>query len=270
MTVMDDGSICVNDSELGWMRFNSAGQIVSTSLLPGQVPRPCFFKEMDSLNVIGMLSELSRGDNCLLTDKRICTWNADDPDSVITEYYSRQYSIEIGDDYLLSMNDMVEIDYFPMVFTVGDSFVCIAPEPRAEPVLLLFHEDGSAMDTLNLPYPEVVRTEEEILERKQYVEELFYVRSRHTHQVDWEPFPNKPMITNLGVDSLNRIWVQRGFEQDPTFDLYDVSGEHLITAVLPGRDDTVHWKFNISSRGILAVPEALESYYSVYMISADF
>ena len=270
MTVMDDGSICVDDSELGWMRFNSAGQIVSTSLLPGQVPRPWFFKAMDSLNVIGMLSELSREDNFLLTDKRICTWNADDPDSVITEYYSRQYSIEIGDDYLLSMNDMVEIDYFPMVFTAGDSFVCIAPEPRAEPVLLLFHEDGSAMDTLNLPYPEVVRTEEEILERKQYVEELFYARSRHTHQVDWEPFPNKPMISDLGVDSLNRIWVQRGFEQDPTFDLYDVSGELLMTAVLPGRDDTDHWKFNISRRGILAVPEDPESYYSVYMISADF
>ncbi|MCK5035685.1 MAG: hypothetical protein KAS73_07330, partial [Candidatus Sabulitectum sp.] len=72
-----------------------------------------------------------------------------------------------------------------------------------------------------------------------------------------------------GVDSLNRIWVQRGFEQDPTFDLYDVSGELLMTAVLPYRDDTAHWKFNISRRGILAVPEDPESYYSVYMISAD-
>ena len=78
------------------------------------------------------------------------------------------------------------------------------------------------------------------------------------------------MIVDLGVDSLNRIWVQLGFEQDPTFDLYDVSGEHLITAVLPGRDDTDHWEFNITRRGILAVPEDPESYYSVYMISADF
>ncbi len=52
--------------------------------------------------------------------------------------------------------------------------------------------------------------------------------------------PNKPMITNFGVDSLNRIWVQRSFEQYPTFDLYDTSDEHLMTAVLPGRSDTDH------------------------------
>ncbi|MCK5132233.1 MAG: hypothetical protein KAR40_08805 [Candidatus Sabulitectum sp.] len=224
---------------------------------------------LDSTDILGMLNELSRGDNHLITGKRICRWNADDPDSVISEYYRKQYSIEFGDDYRLNMSDLVEIDYFPMLFTAGDGFVCVAPEPREEPVLLLFHEDGSAMDTLMLPYPEVVRTEEEILDRKQFVEELFYHRSQYTHQVDWEPFPNKPMITNLGVDSLNRIWVQRGFELNPTFDLYDTSGEHLMTALLPGRDDTDHWKFSISKYGILAVPEDPESYYSVYMIGYD-
>ncbi|MCK5842597.1 MAG: 6-bladed beta-propeller, partial [Candidatus Sabulitectum sp.] len=237
IAVMDDGSISLDDGELGWMRFDSTGEIVCTSMYLGRAPRPWFFVAADSLNIIGMLSELSREDTFLLTDKQICRWHADSPDSVITEYYSRQYSIEIGNDYLLNMNDMIKIDYFPMLFTAGDGFVCIAPEPRTEPLLLLFHEDGSVMDTLNLPYPEVVRTEEEILERKQYVEELFYARSRHTHQVEWEPFPNKPMISDLGVDSLNRIWVQRGFEQFPVFDLYDISGEHLMTAVLPGRDD---------------------------------
>ena len=50
-------------------------------------------------------------------------------------------------------------------------------------------------------------------------------------------------------------------------DLYDISGEYLMTAVLPGRDDTAHWKFHKSRRGILAVPENPESYYSVYLIS---
>ncbi|MCK5842839.1 MAG: hypothetical protein KAH31_11755, partial [Candidatus Sabulitectum sp.] len=240
MAVMDDGSISLDDAELGWMRFDSTGEILSTSMYPSQTPRPLFFTAIDSLNIVGAVSELSREDNSLITDKRICRWHADCLDSLITEYYSRQYSIEIGDDYRLNMNDVVEIDFFPMLFTAGDGFVCIAPEPRTEPMLLLFYEDGSVMVTLNLSYPEVVRTEDEILERKQYVEELFYARSRHRHQVDWEPYPNHPMITNLGVDSLNRIWVQRGFEQDPTFDLYDVSGELLMTAVLPDRDDTAH------------------------------
>ncbi len=40
-----------------------------------------------------------------------------------------------------------------------------------------------------------------------------------------------------------------------------------MTAVLPDRDDTVHLKFHISKRGILAVPEDPESYYCVYLIN---
>jgi hypothetical protein len=68
------------------------------------------------------------------------------------------------------------------------------------------------------------------------------------------------------VDGLNRIWVKRGFERYPAFDLFDTSGEYLMTAVLPDRDDTVHLKFHISKRGILAVPEDPDSYYCVYLI----
>jgi len=263
--IMDDGSICVYDGEQGWIRYNSSGECISsgTMLRPG----PMRFQALDSVNILGMLNELSHEDNYFVTDKRICMWNADEPDSIITEYYSREYQLST-DDMMQFRKDIIRVDFFPMLFTAGDGFVCIAPEPRTEPLLLLFHEDGSVMDTLVLPYPEVLRTEEELQIQKQFIEDFFYYTSRYTHQVDWEPFPNKPMIADLGVDSLNRIWVQRGFEQNPTFDLYDVSGEHLITAVLPGRDDTDHWKFNISRRGILAVPEDPESYYSVYMIGA--
>ncbi|MCK4806784.1 MAG: hypothetical protein KAT09_04015 [Candidatus Aegiribacteria sp.] len=44
--------------------------------------------------------------------------------------------------------DLIRIDFFPMLFAAGEGFVCIAPEPRSEPMLLLFHADGSVMDTL--------------------------------------------------------------------------------------------------------------------------
>ncbi|MCD4707842.1 MAG: 6-bladed beta-propeller [Candidatus Sabulitectum sp.] len=261
--ILDDGSICVFDYELGWQRYDSDG--ISISSGPFLRPFPMQIMALDSTSVLGMLSGLSREDNYLITNKRICRWDADDPDSVQVEYFCSEYLLDAV-DIIQFRKDIVRVDFFPILFTAGHGFVCVAPEPRTEPLLLLFHEDASVMDTLTLPYPEVTRTEEEILEQKRFVEELFYHTSRYTHQVEWEPFLNKPMITNLGVDSLNRIWVQRGFEQCPTFDLYDTSGEHLMTAVLPGRDDTDHWKFNISRRGILAVPEDPESYYSVYMI----
>jgi hypothetical protein len=259
LAVMDDGSICIHDGENGWLMYDSEGLSVSSGLL--LQPRPGRMMALDSTDILGMLSELGREDNFLITTKRICRWNSHDPDS------SNQYLIGPLEDMNEFRRDLIRIDFFPMLFAAGEGFVCIAPEPRSEPVLLLFHADGSVMDTLMLPYPEVVRTEEDIQEQKLFIERHFYHTSGYTHQVDWDPFPNKPMISNLAVDWLNRIWVQRGFERYPVFDLFDSSGEYLMTAVLPDRDDTAHLKFHISRHGILAVPEDPESYYCVYLIN---
>lgn len=263
VALMDDGSIAIYDGELGWQRYDSNG--VSTGSRGLLNPFPMRMISVDSTMILGMLSGLDREDNNFIVEKRICVWSADRPDSVLTEFFSCEYLLDAVDIDQFR-KDIVRVDFFPMFAAAGDNFVCVAPAPRTDPVLLLFHEDGSAMDTLTFPYPEVERTEEELQEQKQFIEVFFYSSSKNTHRVDWEPFPNKPMITALGVDSLNRIWVQRGFEQDPTFDLYSLSGELLMTAVLPGRNDTAHWRFSISGNGVLAVPEDPESYYSVYII----
>lgn len=262
VAVMDDGSIAIDDGELGWQRYNSDGMSIGARALLR--PFPMRMMAADSTLIVGMLSGLSREDNNFLVEKQICGWNADRADSVLTEFFSCEYLLDAVDIEQFR-KDIVRVDFFPILSAVGDNFVCVAPDPRTDPLVLLFHEDGLAMDTLMLPYPEVARTEEELLEQKQFIEELFYSATL-TNRVDWEPFPNKPMISNLGVDGLNRIWVQRGFEENPTFDLYDVSGELLMTTILSGRDDTAHWRFSISRNGILAVPEDPESYYSVYIL----
>jgi len=265
-SVMDDGSISIWDNQLGWTRYDSLGECISSGTRLD--PWPMRFISLDSVCILGMLNRVSREDNNLIAEKLICRWNADFPNSVETEYLARDYSIDISGSQL-NWNDLVEIDFFPMLFCAGDEFVCVAPDPRRLPMLVLFHEDGSVIDTLMLPYTEVLRTEEELLIQKQYVEERFSAMSSHAKSINWEPFPAKPMITCLGVDSLNRIWIQRGFEQNPTFDLYNTSGELLATAVLPGRNNTEHWKFSVTGNGILAVPENPESYYEVYTIRCN-
>ena len=106
---------------------------------------------LDSTDILGMLHELSREDNYLITTKLICRWNSHDPDSVETEYFSEQYLIGPLEDLNEFYRDLIRIDFFPILFAAGEGFVCIAPEPREGPLLLLFHEDGSVMDTLMLP-----------------------------------------------------------------------------------------------------------------------
>ncbi len=263
--VLDDGSICVVDAN-GWLRYDSAGESVSTQ--PDEGRRIRYMNSADSIFIIGAKVEVEWLDDQMQITKRICRFDSQQPDSVIVEYLQMQYHLETAEMNEF-MRAVARVDLFPMLFAAGDGFVCIAPDPVEESEILIFHEDGSAANTLILPYQAVQKTEEEIVEEKRFIEAFFHRFTGYTNRVDWIPLPNHPMITNLGVDSLNRIWVQRGFELDPTFDLYDVSGEQLTTAVLPGRDDTAHWKFNISRRGILAVPEDPESYYSVYIIHFD-
>lgn len=65
------------------------------------------------------------------------------------------------------------------------------------------------------------------------------------------------MITGLGVDALERLWVQRGTESAPVFDIFDMNGEHLLSAKFPREGHS--WKFHIDNHGILAWEEDPES-----------
>jgi hypothetical protein len=75
--------------------------------------------------------------------------------------------------------------------------------------------------------------------------------------VEWDPEPFRWMITGLGVDAQERLWVQRGTELMPVFDVFDMTGEHLFSARFPMEGSC--WKFHIESRGMLAWEEDPES-----------
>lgn len=264
--VTHNGSICVSDAEQGWTYFGPSGEVLNTS--PYSHTRPMQIKAAPFGGILGIRSLLSRGDNCLEVEKRICLWEEENPDSVMQVYLNQNYTFDITD-----MNrfrrDLIRVDLFPMLFAAGDDFVCIAPSPRNEPLLLVYSTDGSFLDSLELPYPEVPRSDEEIREQKEYMEDCFYTTSQHRHTVDWEPFPNHPMITAMGVDSQNRIWVQRGFEPHPVFDLLNETGGHLETFILPEVHSSDHWTFHLCRYGILAVPETPENFYQVYIVKQE-
>ena len=266
MAVTVTGFICVSDSEQGWTYFDQNSEVQSTS--PYSYTKPMQMTAAPFGGILGVRSLLSRGDNCLAVEKSICLWKEENPDSVIQVYLTQNYTFDIT-----HMNrfrtDLIRVDLFPMLFAAGEDFVCIAPSPRDEPLLLVYNTDGSFRDSLELPYPQIPRSDDEIQEQKEFMEAYFYTTSQHTHTVDWEPYPIHPMVSAVGTDSLNRIWVQRGFEPNPVFDLFDETGQHLETFILPEVDRTDHWAFHLCRYGILAVPEAPDSFYQVYLISSN-
>ena len=264
--VTQNGFVCVSDTEQGWTYFGPDGEVLNT--YPCSHARPMQMKAAPFGGILGIRSLLSRGDNCLAAEKSICLWEEESPDSVITVYLTQNYTFDITDMNRFR-SDLIRVDHFPMLFAAGDDFVCIAPSPRDEPVLLVYDTDGSFRDSLELPYPLVPRSDEEIAEQKEYMEDFLYTSSQHTHTVDWEPFPDHPLITALGVDARNRIWVQRGFEFHPVFDLFHKAGNHVETFILPEVNRTDHLSFHLCRYGILAVPEAPENFYEVYLIGGN-
>ncbi len=84
---------------------------------------------------------------------------------------------------------------------------------------------------------------------------------------NWVPDPLKPMITGLGIDGDENLWVQRGTEVAQTFDLYDMNsdGDLICTVVLPkpGRD----WSIRVSPEGIIAwQTDPLDGYFTFYTL----
>ena len=76
---------------------------------------------------------------------------------------------------------------------------------------------------------------------------------------DWES------VTGLGVGPEGRLWVVRGTEHAPVFDVFDMTGTHLFSARLdrPGRS----WNVTVGSGGILAwEDDPLAGYQRIYII----
>lgn len=65
----------------------------------------------------------------------------------------------------------------------------------------------------------------------------------------FDPPPFRVVIEDIDVDAFDRIWVRNGLEQEPVFDLYSSSGEHLLTIVadIPYGDNSVEWDFEIDN-----------------------
>ena len=81
---------------------------------------------------------------------------------------------------------------------------------------------------------------------------------------NWEPDPYQYAIESIQVDSADRVWVQRGTERTPVFDVYDIDGNLLFTAALDAGETSETWQVVISGDGFLAFDAAPEYYPVLY------
>lgn len=128
-----------------------------------------------------------------------------------------------------------------------------------------FDADGGSLFHIIQDIPGAEKTLSEIEDEKIYINSWVTRMGTSGVVIDWQPDPYRYMIKMLGVDSNDRLWVQRGTELAPLFDVYDMLGEHLFSAQLP--IESRSWKFHIDRYGILAWEEdPVSGFQKLYMI----
>lgn len=111
--------------------------------------------------------------------------------------------------------------------------------------------DGEAIMELTLALPSVLKNETELQDEIAWM--AAYAAATDGFQLDWEPDPLRPMVEEMGVDGDGNLWVKRGTEVHPVFDVFDREGVHVATAELD-RPGTASWTFRFGRDSALAWP----------------
>jgi len=146
--------------------------------------------------------------------------------------------------------------------------VFFAPWSTTEWHVTGMNRTGEVIFDVGLDLPMAEKTDAEIVDEEIYME-AWIARTEEGLIIDWDADPYRFMVTGLGVDADGRLWVQRGTEFEPLFDVFDIdSGEHLFTAEVNDYDGH-GWVFTIDSHGILAFREDADSFQKVYILRMD-
>jgi hypothetical protein len=257
--VLGDGTICVRDGTK-WLRYARDGEFCESVNLHGVLPMQMF--SFGEYEIIGISSELVYMDAQLTVIKRLARWDKWSPLEATVVYCEVKHPLSRSNFAL----DLITVDLFPMLFTAGNTLIYVAPEPRTEPVIDVYTHTGVLVRKIELPYPAVPKSPREMEEEERFMEEFLSRTSNGRIQVEWKPLPDRVMIRSLGVDGMNNLWVQRGTELTPTFDVFNSSDSLVFRAVLPDREDARDWLFDVSDQGILAVPQDPEDYPVIYFL----
>ncbi len=147
----------------------------------------------------------------------------------------------------------------------GVNRICYCRKSTSTYEILCWDTEGTDLFSASLSIPPVEKTEQEILDETEYTRMQFAALGASALPEGFEPDPFYTLVENLGVDSDGNLWVQRGTEAQPVFDVFDTDGVHIASAEFPqaGR----YWQFSITPNGCLAWNnDPLSGVQKVYMI----
>lgn len=147
----------------------------------------------------------------------------------------------------------------------------IAPRSTEEGIVYAYDQTGTKLFTIELDLEPVERNAEELeTERLVLVAKAIAMDSAEmTSSLQADLY--KPMIRGLETDVDGNLWILLGGPAQPTFQVYNPSGEYLHRVVLQGIQTDGHsWNFNFGNGNILAYAEdPAEGFQKIWMLEVE-
>lgn len=115
--------------------------------------------------------------------------------------------------------------------------------------VLCWSTAGEELFAFSLDLPPVEKTPQEIQDEIEYAG-IRLASFGGSLPAGFEPDPFHDLVEDIGVDGSGNLWIRRGTEEHPVFDIVDREGQHIATAEYPGGGRL--WKCSITPHGSLA------------------
>lgn len=261
MAVLGDGRITVCAPFQGGMHiFTPDGEWDGLSAQFTSNP-PMNMVGVDSNAYVAFKLTVDMVDGNLLCFFHVGRYEEDNEPTV--KYYEDEFPFDPQD-----LTALLKASLFSTVYTADRSGnVYMSPYSTEDYVVRVFDKSGEPLTEFSRDFTPVEKTQAEIDDEKLWMESWLRSIGAQGVVIDYEPEPYRYMITDLGVDAEGRIWVRRGTELTPVFDIYDIDGNLLFTAeVQDAGEDAPFWNFVIDEFGIMAYSENPEYFYEIFLM----
>ena len=248
MTRLTDGLVVMLDMQTGGLHtFSPEGEWLGITAKIVNEPI-LWVTPAESNTYVGAHNTFDVEDEQLFVTAIVGKFESDSTEPIIT-YWENRFPFDFV-DFTVLINE----SYFANVFTSDrEGNVFLANRDIEEYHITGFDVDGEVFVEFELDIPMVEKSEQEIIEEA----EFWNTRARNmgaNGQLNYQPDPFRWKIHSMGIDDQHRLWVRRGTEETPTFDVFDYDGNHLFTAEIPGitGHNGLLWEVHVDEEGILA------------------
>jgi hypothetical protein len=167
-----------------------------------------------------------------------------------------------------NLTELLNKTLFSAEYTADrDGNVYLTPMSTEDYIVRVFDRDGNLTLEFQREMDRVEKSEDDIAEEKRWMEAWLTNIGAGGVLINYDPNPYRFLTTDIGYDSQNRIWVRRGTELVPVFDVYDMDGELLFTAEVEGTgEDAQWWDFIIDEHGMIAYSLNPDSFHKIWIM----